>query len=115
MAHICFYFDYQGSAGAITDDHGEELPSFAAARDAAMRYLAEGVRDHSASSLAEKPSVHVRTKDGPIMTVSATIEVVAATPIGKATALLTGGSELHGRRAGATLRPMDWQRAFFLA
>ena len=41
-----FYFDYQDAAGAILDDQGEELPDFAAARDAAMTYLAEGIRDH---------------------------------------------------------------------
>ncbi|MCP3402104.1 MULTISPECIES: DUF6894 family protein [unclassified Bradyrhizobium] len=79
-----FYFDYQDAAGVILDDQGEELPDFAAARDAAMRYLAEGIRDHSPSTLTDKLSVLVRTKEVPIMTVSATIEVAAATPIGEA-------------------------------
>ncbi|WFU75600.1 MULTISPECIES: hypothetical protein [unclassified Bradyrhizobium] len=78
-----FYFDYQDTAGAIIDDQGEELPNFAAARDAAMRYLAEAIRNHSPSSLTEKLSILVRTKETPIMTVSATVEVAAATPIGK--------------------------------
>ncbi|MCP3395497.1 hypothetical protein NLM27_43170 [Bradyrhizobium sp. CCGB12] len=42
LAHMRFYFDYQDTAGAIIDDQGEALPDFEAARDAAMRYLAEG-------------------------------------------------------------------------
>ncbi|MBB4258727.1 DUF6894 family protein [Bradyrhizobium sp. CIR3A] len=75
-----FYFDYQDLAGTILDDNGEELPDLAAARDAAMRYLAEGIRDHSPSGLTDKLSVNVRTKESSIMTVSATIEVVAALP-----------------------------------
>lgn len=82
-----FYFDYQDSAGAILDDQGEDLPDLAAARDAALRYLAEGIRDHSPSELTEKLSVLVRTKDAPIMTVSATIEVAAAASIGLGTKL----------------------------
>ena len=60
-----FYFDYQDPAGVILDDQGEDLPDFAAARDAAMRYLAEGIRDHSPSSLTDKLSVLVRMKDAP--------------------------------------------------
>ncbi|WP_091967633.1 DUF6894 family protein [Bradyrhizobium shewense] len=79
-----FYFDYQDLAGTILDDDGEELPDLAAARDAAMRYLAEGIRDHSASGLTDRLSVNVRTKESSIMTVSATIEVVAASPRGRA-------------------------------
>ncbi|WP_018323465.1 hypothetical protein [Bradyrhizobium sp. WSM2793] len=75
-----FYFDYQDLAGTILDDDGEELPDLAAARDAAMRYLAEGIRDHSPSGLTDKLSVNVRTKESSIMIVSATIEVVAASP-----------------------------------
>jgi hypothetical protein len=82
LAHMRFYFDYQDSAGIILDDQGEELSDLVAARDAAMRYLAEGIRDHSPSGLTDKLSVFVRTKDVPIMTVSATIEVTAATPSG---------------------------------
>ncbi|UPK31265.1 DUF6894 family protein [Bradyrhizobium sp. 195] len=83
-----FYFDYQDSAGSILDDQGEELPNLGAARDAAMRYLAEGIRDYSSSSLTEKLSVHVRTKEAPIMTVSATVEVVAQYRSGEAEAFL---------------------------
>ncbi|WFU76637.1 hypothetical protein [Bradyrhizobium sp. CB2312] len=73
-----FYFDYQDLAGTILDDDGEELPGITAARDAAMRYLAEAIRDHSPSGLTDKLSVSVRTKESLIMIVSATIEVVAA-------------------------------------
>ncbi|WP_441465936.1 DUF6894 family protein [Bradyrhizobium xenonodulans] len=76
-----FYFDYKDSAGTILDDQGEDLPDFATACDAAMRYLAEGIRDHSPSELTDKLSVLVRTKDVPILTVSATIDVTAAAPI----------------------------------
>ncbi|AMA55744.1 DUF6894 family protein [Bradyrhizobium sp. CCGE-LA001] len=79
-----FYFDYQDHAGIIVDDDGEELPGIAAARDAAMRYLAEGIRDHSPSGLTDKLSVNVRTKETPIMTVSAIVEVVAASSESKA-------------------------------
>ncbi|PDT72267.1 hypothetical protein CO683_03860 [Bradyrhizobium ottawaense] len=82
-----FYFDYQDLAGTILDDNGEELPGLAAARDAAMRYLAEGIRDHSPSGLTDKLSVHVRTKESPVMIVSATVEVVAAPSHGKSSNL----------------------------
>ncbi|QOZ65891.1 DUF6894 family protein [Bradyrhizobium arachidis] len=78
-----FYFDYQDFAGTIRDDDGEELSDLAAARDAAMRYLAEGIRDHSPWGLTDKLSVEVRSKEALIMTVSATIEVVAAPSDGK--------------------------------
>jgi len=78
-----FYFDYQDLAGTILDDNGEELPGLVAARDAAMRYLAEGIRDHSPSALTDKISINVRTKESQIMTVSATVEVVAAPSHGK--------------------------------
>ena len=77
-----FYFDYQDPAGVILDDQGEDLPDFAAARDAAMRYLAEGIRDHSPSSLTDKLSVLVRMKDAPMIILSATIEMVTAAPGG---------------------------------
>ncbi|SFP67046.1 hypothetical protein SAMN05216330_10972 [Bradyrhizobium sp. Ghvi] len=79
-----FYFDYQDLAHTFVDGQGEELPGLVAARDAAMRYLAKGIRDHSPSGLIEKISVHARTKDASILTVSATIEVVVgAMPSGK--------------------------------
>ncbi|MEY9239194.1 hypothetical protein ABIF68_006813 [Bradyrhizobium japonicum] len=78
-----FYFDYQDLAGFILDEVGEELPDLAAARDAAMRYLAESIRDHSPSGLADTFCVSVRTKHTPIMTVLATIEVVAPAASGQ--------------------------------
>lgn len=87
LPRMRFYFDYQDSAGVIVDDQGEELPNFEAARDASMRYLAEAIRDHSPSSLTEKLSVLVRTEEVPIMTVSATVEVAAATPTGRSRSL----------------------------
>jgi len=82
-----FYFDFQDLAGTILDDDGEELPDIAAVRDAAMRYLAKAIRDHSPSELTDKLSVHVRTKEARIMTVSATIEVVGAPTHGRSSNL----------------------------
>ncbi|MGL9622406.1 hypothetical protein QRQ56_30975 [Bradyrhizobium sp. U531] len=77
-----FYFDYKDSAGVIIDDDGEDLPSIASARDAAMRYLAEGIRDYSPSELTETLSVLVRTTEVHVMSVSATVQITAATPMG---------------------------------
>lgn len=70
-----FFFDYEDSNGITKDDTGEELPDIHTARDAALRCLAEAIRDQSLAGPIGRLAVRVRTNEAPTFIVAAFIEV----------------------------------------
>jgi len=72
-----YYFDFRDDAGLTFDDTGEELPDLDAARDAALRALAEAIRAKSdVGAEMGQMFVEVRTHAAAVLTVSASVEVI---------------------------------------
>jgi len=72
-----FYFDYQDATGLTCDDRGIDLPDIEAARLAALRSLVEAIREQP---LSREPSVsvNIRTDDGLVFGMSASLETVTS-------------------------------------
>jgi hypothetical protein len=72
-----YYFDFQDAESVTIDETGEELPTIERARKEALRAVGEAARDFSRQRGAGVLAVEVRDDSGPILRVSATIEITA--------------------------------------
>jgi hypothetical protein len=73
-----FYFDFHDDTGIIRDDAGEELPSATAARKEALEVVGQAVKDLTHRHSDGRIVIEVRDGDGPILKVSAVIEITCS-------------------------------------
>jgi hypothetical protein len=72
-----YYFVFHDAESVTIDETGEELPTIERARKEALRAVGEAARDFARQRGAGVLAVEVRDDSGPILRVSATIEITA--------------------------------------
>jgi hypothetical protein len=72
-----FYFDYQDAHCVMKDNVGEELPDPGIARKEALVNAGQMLKDMASRDLEGSIVIEVRDDDGPVLRVSATVEVAS--------------------------------------